>query len=410
MLIQCPSCQARSKLSDDHEGAKVRCAECGRVYVARPQGARGTVSGGKSTGVVIAIGAGAALLVLALFLMNQGDDAPVVAKTPAAAPPPPPPIELENGWKNELVQTMVKLHTAAFAGDRETVKSLLHGPRVWAREHTDAQGVLDPAAPPFDALPPHEKVAAMERWAEELCAGSAKELVADWVPFDGELVEQEDADAFVRIHARPRAGGVEGRWIEWNLAKDGTRFKAWRWTRWTSPDEVKAEKKKKGYDVVTLSDGSVVHERKPEALAHLEDTPEALRQEIDAQLLTMLDLEQNKASIKARTRLVEIGRPAIPRLLTKFFEIPADTRENRIRCNMIDQALSDITGQSFGYAPGEAGSAAGTTEERRESSIKQWFAWWYKNEKRFTTKKVEDGLEGLIELDEKEKAWLERNK
>lgn len=409
MLIQCPSCQARAKLSDDHEGAKVRCAECGRVYVARPQGAKGSVSSGGGTGVVLGIGVAAVLLLLVFFVMNRSKDEPVVAQAPKALPPPAP-VETDQGWKNELVQAMVKLHTAAFAGDRDTVKTFLHGARIWAREHTNAEGVLDPAVPPFEALPPHEKVDAQNRWAEELCAGPSKELVADWVPFDGELVEQGDLDAFVRIAVKPRAGGVESRWVEWNLTKEGNRYKAWKWQRWLSPDEVRAAKKKKGYEVKTLSDGSVVHEREPAPLGHLEDTPAELRQEIDGLLATMLDLDLTKEGGRARARLVEIGRPAIPPLLTKFYEIPADDEPNRIRCNMIDQALSDITGQQFGYAPGEAGTAAGTTEERRASSIKQWFAWWYKNEKRFTTKKVEDGLEGLIELDEKEKAWLERNK
>ena len=35
MLIQCPACRARTKLSDEKEGSKVRCSECGRVHVAR---------------------------------------------------------------------------------------------------------------------------------------------------------------------------------------------------------------------------------------------------------------------------------------------------------------------------------------------------------------------------------------
>jgi predicted Zn finger-like uncharacterized protein len=35
MLTQCPNCHARAKLPDDQAGAKVRCAECGRVFVAR---------------------------------------------------------------------------------------------------------------------------------------------------------------------------------------------------------------------------------------------------------------------------------------------------------------------------------------------------------------------------------------
>ena len=35
MLTQCPSCHARSTLVGEREGAKVRCAECGSVYLAR---------------------------------------------------------------------------------------------------------------------------------------------------------------------------------------------------------------------------------------------------------------------------------------------------------------------------------------------------------------------------------------
>ncbi|MEQ1895512.1 MAG: zinc-ribbon domain-containing protein, partial [Planctomycetota bacterium] len=390
MLIQCPSCQARAKLSDDHEGAKVRCAECGRVYVARPQGAKGTVAAGNNTGLGIGIGVGVVLLLFVFFLVSRSGDEPVVAEAPKVAPPPVAKVETDDGWKNELVQAMVKLHTAAFAGDRETVKTFLHGARIWAREHTSAEGVLDPTVPPFESLPPHEKVDALNRWAEEFCSGPSKELVADWMPYDGQLIEQGDLDAFVRVAVKPRAGGVESRWVEWSLTLDGNRYKAWKWERWLSPDEVKAAKKKKGYDVKTLSDGSIVHEREPAPLGHLADTPEELRKEIDSLLATMLDLELTKEGGRARARLVEIGKPAIPPLLTKFYEIPADDEPNRIRCNMIDQALSDITGQHFGYAPGEAGTAAGTTEERRASSIKQWFAWWYKNEKRFTTKVVED--------------------
>ena len=56
------------------------------------------------------------------------------------------------------------------------------------------------------------------------------------------------------------------------------------------------------------------------------------------------------------------------------------------------------------------GSGVGTTEERRQSAIKQWFAWWWRKQDKFTEKETTDGLEGLIELTEKEKRWLERNK
>jgi len=408
MLIQCPSCHARAKLSDDHEGAKVRCAECGRVYLARPSGAKGK-SSTPNTGLLIGAFVGVLALIIVVFIARSSDKEPVTKAAPAAAAAPEV-APLDYGWSSEIVRAAVAVHEAAFARDRVRMKGLLLPARVWAREHTDENGVFDPAVPAFLALAPHEKVDAEEQMFLRLSEGEDKELVADWLPYDGSVVDVSDDEALVRLQVKPRAGGVESRWVEWRLAKDEGRFKAWSWERWLSPDEIKIEKRKKGYDVVTLSDGSVVHERKPEPLEHLEDTPPEVRTQIDTLMATMLDLELTKESSRAQRALVDIGRPAIPILLTKFYEIPADTEDNRIRCNMIDQALQRITGQQFGYAPGEAGSAAGTTEERRDSSIKQWFAWWYKNQKKFTAKDTSDGLEGLIELSEQEKNWLERNK
>ncbi|MFT5154301.1 MAG: putative Zn finger-like uncharacterized protein, partial [Planctomycetota bacterium] len=40
MIIQCPACSTQAKLPESKEGAKVRCSDCGRVYVARPLGTR----------------------------------------------------------------------------------------------------------------------------------------------------------------------------------------------------------------------------------------------------------------------------------------------------------------------------------------------------------------------------------
>ena len=59
MLIQCTSCKTTARLSDDKEGAKVRCPSCGHVYVARPAGSRGsTRSKSNNTQLMIFGGAG----------------------------------------------------------------------------------------------------------------------------------------------------------------------------------------------------------------------------------------------------------------------------------------------------------------------------------------------------------------
>jgi len=411
MQIQCPSCRARARLSDDHEGAKVRCAECGRVFVARPSGAKGA-SGGSQSGLWIGgfVAVLAGIGVFALYRSSRKEE--VTRAAPPAPVVEPEPTVVDYGWDSAPVRFVVRLHAAAHAGDLERVRAALDGPRLWAREHVAADGLPDTSVPSWEVLSAPERSAALDRWATDLISGPGKELVADWEPYDGETPELSDELATVRVAVKPRAGGIENHWLEWKLSRDGQDYKAWSWERWVSPEEAKAERQKRarGYEVVTLSDGSVVHERQPEPLEHLESTPPELRARIDRLVATMLDLDLTKEGSRAQRELVEIGKPSIPILLTKLYEIPVDTEPDRIRCNLVDQALQRITGQSFGYAPGESGSAAGTTEERRESSIRQWFAWWYRNQDRFTEKKVEDALEGLIELDEKEKRWLERHK
>ena len=122
-------------------------------------------------------------------------------------------------------------------------------------------------------------------------------------------------------------------------------------------------------------------------------------------------MDLTREATAARNELVEIGRPAIPPLLTKLYEIPLETEEQSIQVNQVVVALREITGQEHGYRPREfLGAATGTTRERRESAIKQWFAWWWRNQKKFTSFEAEDALEDLIELTDEEKAWLERHK
>jgi predicted Zn finger-like uncharacterized protein len=86
MLTQCPNCRARTKLSDDHDRARVRCSECGRVFVARADES-GAVPGRASLGLFLGALAGVlALIVLAVFLRAGGENG--APDGPASAPAP----------------------------------------------------------------------------------------------------------------------------------------------------------------------------------------------------------------------------------------------------------------------------------------------------------------------------------
>ena len=70
MLTQCPSCHARTTLSGDHAGAKVRCAECGRLFVARPSAGK---NGWRArTGLWVGALVGALALIVLALLFRSG--------------------------------------------------------------------------------------------------------------------------------------------------------------------------------------------------------------------------------------------------------------------------------------------------------------------------------------------------
>ncbi len=443
MNIKCPKCHARASLPDSKLGAKVKCGECGRIFVAAPIGARNVHSGGMNTGALIGIGV-AVVAFLGFLIVNnrtKDDPAPSVAAAPAKAQAAPEQAWIDPmSWDGPIVQAAVEIHDAAAAFDTHRVRRRLDAARIYgarallaataapdrvlsAAEAAEAavQNVAVPSGPSIDIaafadLSPTERDAQLDAYANELLTGASTELVAAWKPFDSKVSDLDDDFATVRLFLSPRAedGGVGRRTIDWHLAKDPITglWRAYHWARWYSlKEQALVRSQNKGFEKVTLSDGSRVLEREPEPLEHLESTPADVRARIDSLYATMVDLDLTKEAMQARADIVDIGRPAIPILLTGLFNTPLDTDDNAIIANIIVTALRDITDQYFGYEPQIlAGSAAGTTEERRASAIKQWFAWWHLNEKKFDEKEERvDGLEGLIELDEKEKAWLERD-
>jgi predicted Zn finger-like uncharacterized protein len=420
MLIQCPACHARAKLPDSKEGAKVRCGECGRVYLAVPAGQGGprARAGGEGVNVGLIVGIGGAVVGLIVILLVRNMSGGTGTITIAKEEPPKveePKID-PTGWESAPVQAAAGVHRAAYAVRRSDLQTMLEPARAWAREQAalTPEGQDPPSYGEYDILPPDERAAYLFNLAESFFEGETKELVADWEPNDGQVIEETDDDATVRVAVISREGTGERRFVEWRLAKIGSRWKAYSWQRWLSPAEQQAarvrQSRDRGYEKVTLSDGSKVLEREPEPLGHLDDTPPELRTRIDKLYATMIDLNLTKEASAASRELIAIGRPAIPILLTGLYEIPLDTEAQSIQVNMIVVALRRITGQYFGYEPQElVGSGTGTTKERRESSIKQWFAWWYRNQSKFEEKETVDGLEGKIKLTEREKRLMERD-
>lgn len=89
MLTQCPNCHARAKLPDDRAGAKVRCAECSRVFVARAdEGADKARAARRGLAVLVLGGLAGLLLLVGLVFSLLHRESPTVSASEAAAPAP----------------------------------------------------------------------------------------------------------------------------------------------------------------------------------------------------------------------------------------------------------------------------------------------------------------------------------
>ena len=381
MIITCPSCGAQAELPASKEGAKVRCGACGRVYTATPSGRR-TRKAQQSDPTKYFIIGGAVLLLFLIWMLTRGvEEEP--PKTTAASEEPKEKVEREPfDWDAPSVQQAVKLHGLAFAKNKAMLKGQLDGQALLDNlpEEERAKGNT------FKILPPGRQNEILEAAATDLVEG---DLVAGWEPFDGWVVPPQewldpmpDNAYVVRLKVSPREPGEDklNRHVEWHFLKSSSGYKAFAWRRWVSEEEIKNEKKasSKRIEQVTLEDGSKVVEGKVRAIPYMDETPQEVRDRVEELITEMLDPDSRP--FKIMKELEEIGKPAIPGLLTRMSQIPIETEEQIEQLNLIHRVLTEITGHQTTFRV----SLLGATEERQNSGIKQWFGWYERKFKRFT--------------------------
>jgi predicted Zn finger-like uncharacterized protein len=406
MIIQCPSCGARAKIPESKEGAKVRCAECERVYVARDaasRGGRGGRSRQSSSTLPIAIGGGAVALLLILLLVQGGDE-------PVEAPEEAPVVEAQEvavtddiGWDSPIVKRLRKLHDLAYDADEFALKNALDWDRVHARlQREDEDAPLNLAA--YEGLTTDEKDLFRTEVLRSLTEQGAENLIGSWKPFDGSVEGVTDDTAVARLALEPRSPelGEGTRNVEWLLVRRGGKWLAWSWERWYSERELKTERiaRSKSYEKKTLSDGSKVIEGEPGPLPYWDQTSPELRTQIDGLIVKLMDLElPAKELSEVKAELLLNGKHAIPPLLTRFYELNeagfADM-DDAIRAQLVHAMLGEITGYVTTFSAHEA---LGASKERRDSGVRQWFGWYNRKFKRFETRTPEAEDEGVDPLE-----------
>ena len=245
---------------------------------------------------------------------------------------------------------------------------------------TDTESEFPTEALPWASLSGAQQTDFKNDLVDNFMEGDDQRLVADWKPFDGSVILEEDELAVVRLKVQHRdaSAGLADRWIEWRYVRRKDKWLTWYWARWTSPQEVKTERIQRAKSTVrkTLSDGSQVIEAEVRTdIAYHEETTQELRDEIEALIDTILDPEpeSRKVITVARMRIEEIGKHAVPGLLSRMGAIPLDSEENAIQLQQLHMELSFITDYQTTF---DVHASLGGTQERQFSGLRQWYGWY----------------------------------
>jgi hypothetical protein len=408
MLIECTFCHAQAKIPESKEGAKVKCGQCGKIYVARDPNQKGRK---KTNPAPYVIGGATLVGIVAVFLIvNSRDDKPVTKAT-AAPTVEEKPVD-RTGWDSEFVRYVRDVYEAAFAGNAEKLKGQIHLPKIAARlRETPEQASL----PEFAAMTPLEQDDLAKSVLEQFLQGEGDAGIAKWKPFDGQVEVEGDEEVTLRVDVRGRSGDAmaENRTMEWKLAKDARdgKWKVWSWERWLSPDEKRAQgsARTKGITRVTFADGGLLYQAEPKPIPHYDDTPPEQRKRIDELVTKLIDFKLKPRENDAAGReLVAIGKPSIPALLTKMYEIKIVDDETRGKAGKVFFTFRDVTGYDPGFSVTGSDS---DSDAKREAAIKACFAWFQRKGDRFEEKKVgADLLEGMIQPTERDKREMEKDR
>mgnify|MGYP001283422479 CR=1 FL=1 len=406
MLIECTFCHATAKFPDSKEGAKVKCGECGKVYVAREKGAKKGAT--NSTPYVIG---GAVLVAIAVvfFIANSRKPAQVPTVVKATAPVDEPKID-RTGWNSELVKIVRDVYEAAVQSNDYKIAGLLDAPRILERWRATPERASMPA---WSEMTTEDRDNVKNEVVQLFTKGEGEFAIAQWLPFEGTVEVEGDEVSVVRLKVRGRheANMVETMTLDWKLAKDKDgKWKLFDWERYISPQEKRSSGglAAKGVEKVKLEDGGFIYQADPRPLPHLDDTPPEMRTKIDSAVERFLDFNSRpRERTLAREELIEIGKPALPILLTKMYEFKIVDDESLAKVANVHSVLRDITGYQQAFS---VTSFSPDSDQKREMAVKAWFAWYLRKGERFEEKKEgTDALEGLIVPTEKEKREMERD-
>ncbi len=416
--VHCPNCGAEYRVPENVLEKRVQCRRCGRVFV--PQNL--LRKGRRSSGGPAVPWAGALSILIGIVLIVGGAIVISNMVSEKKAPAPQPETQASNPEADKaarareeaavrVTETVLRWLGALKSGDLVQL-DLLTDPAGFYRAYPEGEKPKSRRGKPlsWSAMDPIDRVTWKNRIFKDLTQGDLGKPLRDKEYLDGTFsLDQGDPLTSLDLQGsasfKKMGGDPRDIWIyRFSLTREGSGEKPrWRVGGFSLEKKPKARKKKKSRPKLHLPKGVkpeeiqevTIHREgkekkvlvvKPVPLDHLPDTPPELRKEIDHLLEVAADPNANpKVSAKACERLVEIGRPAMPRILNLFYEIVhgpnPDSYDNRTTIfRIIKFCLVPMTRCDFGFNPSLRPDENGNTAaQERETALGQYYVWWFQH-------------------------------
>lgn len=122
-----------------------------------------------------------------------------------------------------------------------------------------------------------------------------------------------------------------------------------------------------------------------EKVAHLDDTPDDVKQSIDEHVSVVADPWATRKLGSAQRELVKIGKPAVPALLSAMVELDFAEEDGRRPMQTITSVLQEITAARNSMICRVGMQGGDSDEEKLALEINnckyrraEWFVWWNK--------------------------------
>jgi hypothetical protein len=380
--IYCPQCGAHFRLPAEQLDSKVQCTECTRTFFAK------TAAGKRAhkpdnTRVYVGLGIFAVVAIVGLVMLNQSPK-PVPKPAPVVTGPSQLDIDREQR-RGQVRRWAEKVSQGDLIGVRQTsdMGALQAALGVSAELIGDERDqAIMAAMRTHDATRLlHEmdgKNASVDVPSEFAQTPTGKAtLYLTTLPGDDTF----DAKAGAQVELDFRAEGSELRVTGFKLTMRPVRRKPRPEDagKYFKPSTEIARPEDKELQV----GGQIVkvRESQPVALAHEAGTTPEQQQKIDALVADLLRSADPEApgALFGRTcnELEKIGKPAIARLLNAMHDLYPDVNGNNQKLSQLDRCLLQLTGMQFAYDVRGTGDAA-KDKAARESTVRQWFAWWWR--------------------------------